>query len=171
MSDGGLIARRIASLEWVICAAPAYLQRHGMPSGPSDLRHHQCIVISAGPIHKRWPFRSSGGIDAIDITPRVRVADGEAALRLALKGAGIVRLSDLVVGAPIREGQLIPLLADVHHVEPLPLSAVYLAGHHRLPKIRVFLDFLVERFGDAPWRRHLSPSSKPAAMIKGLQQS
>jgi DNA-binding transcriptional LysR family regulator len=161
VSDSGLIARRIASLEWVICAAPAYLERHGMPSRPSDLRQHHCIVISTGPIHKRWPFRSSGGVDTIDITPRVRVADGEAALRLALKGAGIVRLSDLVVGAPIRAGQLIPLLADVHHVEPLPLSAVYLAGHHRLPKVRVFLDFLVERFGDAPWRSHLPPTNEP----------
>jgi len=58
----------------------------------------------------------------------------------------------LIVGPQIRAGQLVPLLTDTHHVEPLPLSAVYLAGRHRLPKVRVFLDFLVERFSHAPWR-------------------
>jgi DNA-binding transcriptional LysR family regulator len=46
----------------------------------------------------------------------------------------------------------VPVLADVHHVEQFPLAAIYPAGRHRLPKVRVFLDFLVERFGHAPWR-------------------
>jgi len=44
------------------------------------------------------------------------------------------------------------VLTDLHHVEPFPLSAVYLAGRHRLPKVRVFLDFLTKRFAGAPWR-------------------
>jgi DNA-binding transcriptional LysR family regulator len=43
-------------------------------------------------------------------------------------------------------------MTDLHHAEPFPLSALYLAGRHRLPKVRVFLDFLVERFGSCPWR-------------------
>ena len=78
---------------------------------------------------------------------------GEAALRLALDGAGIVQLGDIIVGESIRRGLLVPLLADFHHSEPLPLSALYLAGRYRLPKVRVFIDFLVERFARAPWRR------------------
>jgi len=152
VTDGALTVRKIAGLEWVICAAPAYLERRGTPRAPSDLKDHDCIIMTTGPTHKRWPFRASTGVDAIEITPRVTVADGEAALRLALEGAGIIRLSDVIVGAPIRAGQLVPVLTDVHHVEPLPLSAVYFAGRHRLPKVRVFLDFLIERFGHAPWR-------------------
>jgi DNA-binding transcriptional LysR family regulator len=74
------------------------------------------------------------------------------AFRLALAGAGIIRLSDIIVGEPIRRGELVPLLMDVHQPEPIALSALYLAGRHRLPKVRVFLDFLIERFGSAPWR-------------------
>jgi DNA-binding transcriptional LysR family regulator len=74
-----------------------------------------------------------------------------AALRLALEGAGIVRLADIVVAEPIRRGLLVPLLADTHYAEPVALSALYLAGRHRLPKVRVFLDFLIERFSSAPW--------------------
>ena len=77
---------------------------------------------------------------------------GDVGLRLALEGGGIVRLADVIVAEPIRRGLLVPLLIDVHDVERLPLAAMYLAGRHRLPKLRVFLDFLVERFGSAPWR-------------------
>jgi hypothetical protein len=58
----------------------------------------------------------------------------------------------MMLGEPVRRGLLVPLLADIHHTEPLPVSALYLAGRHRLPKVRVFLDFLVERFSAAPWR-------------------
>ena len=74
------------------------------------------------------------------------------ALRLALAGAGIIRLSDIIVGGPIRRGELVPLLMDVHQAEPISLYALYLAGRHRLPKVHVFVDFLIERFGSAPWR-------------------
>jgi DNA-binding transcriptional LysR family regulator len=84
--------------------------------------------------------------DEVEITPRVTTDNSEAALRLAIEGAGIVRLGDIIVAEPIRRGLLTPLLTDVHHAEPMPLSALYLAGRHRLPKVRVFLDFPVERF-------------------------
>jgi DNA-binding transcriptional LysR family regulator len=93
--------------------------------------------MTTGPTHKRWPFRASTGVDVVEITPRVTVADGEAALRLALEGAGIIRLSDVIVGAPIRAGQLVPLLMDVHHVEPCRCRR-YFAGRHRLPKCECF---------------------------------
>jgi DNA-binding transcriptional LysR family regulator len=100
----------------------------------------------------RWTFRARDGVDGVEILPRVTTDNAEVALRLALEGAGIVPLGDVVVGEPINRGLLVPLLTDVHHSEPLPLSALYLAGRHRLPKVRVFLDFLIDRFGSAPWR-------------------
>ena len=162
VTDGALVVRKISDLEWVICAAPAYLERRGTPRAPSDLKDHDCLIMTTGPTHKRWPFRASTGVDFVEITPRVSVADGEALLRLALEGAGIIRLSEVIVGAPIRAGQLVPLLTDVHHIEPLQLSAVYLAGRHRLPKVRVFLDFLIERFGHAPWRTRPAVTAEPA---------
>jgi DNA-binding transcriptional LysR family regulator len=52
----------------------------------------------------------------------------------------------------IRNGRLVAIMADVHHAERLPLSAVYLPGRHRLPKLRAFLDFMVERFSPEPWQ-------------------
>ena len=145
-----LAARKIGEFERVICAAPSYLSQHGIPRTPRDLKNHVCIMMKT--TSNRWPFHQGGNIEHLDILPRVTSDNGEAALRLALDGGGIVRLSDMMVGGPIRRGLLVPLLMDAHHAEPLPVSALYLAGRHRLPKVRVFLDFLVERFRSAPWR-------------------
>ncbi len=96
--------------------------------------------------------------------PRVTTDDAEAALRLAVEGAGIVRLSDVIVGDPLHRGELVALLTDVHHVEPFPLAAIYPAGRQRLPRVAVFIEFLIERFGSAPWRVPsipLPPAPKP----------
>jgi len=146
-----LTALKIAEFERTICAAPSYLAQRGVPRTPADLASHVCIVMAV-PLSTSWPFRTRDGIDNVEISPRVTAGSAEATLRLALNGAGIVRLGDIILGDPIRRGLLVPLLTDVHHVERLPLSALYLAGRHRLPKVRVFLDFLVQRFARAPWR-------------------
>jgi DNA-binding transcriptional LysR family regulator len=160
--DTSLSARKIADFERTICAAPTYLARRGTPRTPADLANHVCIIV--GSASGRWPFRTRDGIENVEIAPRVTTDNVDAALQLALHGAGIVRLGDVVLAEPIRRGLLVPLLTDVHHVEPLSLSALYLAGRHRLPKVRVFLDFLIERFASAPWRvkemREISPGSR-----------
>jgi DNA-binding transcriptional LysR family regulator len=151
VADVTLAARKIAELERTICAAPSYLARHGTPRTPADLAKHTCIVMTfQSP--SQWVFDTRDGTENIEIAPRLVTDSGDATLRLALEGAGIVRLADVIVGDPIRRGLLVPVLTDVHHVERLPLTALYLAGRHRLPKVRVFLDFLVERFSHAPWR-------------------
>src|SRR5947208_6294385 len=149
--DTTLSARKIAEVARVICAAPSYLAQYGTPRVPADLAKHVCISLAVGEA-TRWPFRTARGIEQYDIPARVTSDNGEVALRLALDGAGLVRLGDLLVGEPIRRGMLVPLLADVHHAEPIALSAVYLAGRHRTPKVRVFLDFLIEKFSRVPWR-------------------
>ena len=149
--EGPFVQRKLADLQRVICAAPAYLSRHGTPRTAADLKGHDCIIVS-GPGLNRWPFKTRSGIDVVEVRPRVTTDDAEAALRLAIEGAGIVRLSDVIVGPPLRDGKLVALLTDVHHVETFPLAAIYPAGRHRLPRIAVFLEFLQERFGHAPWR-------------------
>ena len=149
--DMALTARKIAEFERTICAAPSYLERQSRPRVPADLANHVCIVMATRDA-TGWPFRARDGVSNVEISPRVTTDNSETALRLALSGAGVVRLGDIIVADPIRRGLLVPLLTDVHRAESLPLSALYLAGRHRLPKLRVFLDFLTERFAHAPWR-------------------
>jgi DNA-binding transcriptional LysR family regulator len=151
LPDTTLSARKIADTSRVICASPSYLAQHGTPQAPAELAKHVCISLAVGEA-TRWPFRTPRGIEQFNIPARVTSDNAEVVLRLALDGAGIVRLGDLLAGEPIRRGLLVPLLREAHYAEPIALSAVYLAGRHRTPKVRVFLDFLIERFSNAPWR-------------------
>ena len=151
LPEGAYVQRKIADLQRVICASPSYLARRGTPRTAADLKDHDCVVVST-PGLSRWPFKGRGGVDVVDVHPRLVTDDAVAALRLALAGAGIVRLADVVVGESLRKGDLVALLGDVHHVEPFPLAAVYPAGRNRLPRVAVFIDFLIERFAHAPWR-------------------
>jgi DNA-binding transcriptional LysR family regulator len=73
-------------------------------------------------------------------------------LQLAIGGAGILRLSEHVVARSIHEGLLQPLLQDAQDPETYPLYALLPPGRHQAPKVRVFIDFLIERLGSAPWR-------------------
>jgi DNA-binding transcriptional LysR family regulator len=164
VNELSLRAQKFAEFKRVICAAPSYLDRRGVPRKPAELAEHVCIgAVPSSP----WPFDTSEGSAFLKILPRVTSDNGEAALQLALDGVGIVRLADVIVGEEIRRGRLVQLLADVHKSEPVPLSAVYVPGRHRLPKVSVFLDFLVERFGSAPWRRSETPPSKSAWIHRG----
>ncbi|MBI3716840.1 MAG: LysR family transcriptional regulator, partial [Betaproteobacteria bacterium] len=153
LRDSGLIARKICDMHRVICAAPSYLKRHGVPNTPADLLRHNCVSISGAPQLRRWPFAVNGKVETIEVHGNVSANNAETLLQMAATGVGIIRLADVIVADGIRAGWLTPLLADVHHVEPLPLSAVYPAGKHKSPRVAAFVAFLVDTFAGAPWRR------------------
>jgi DNA-binding transcriptional LysR family regulator len=73
-------------------------------------------------------------------------------LRLAIEGVGVIRFGDNVVARAVQEGLLEPLLQDLQEPESFPLWALLPPGRQRTPRVRVFLDFLTERFGGSPWQ-------------------
>jgi len=152
LGDSSLVARKICELERVVCASPAYLRRHGTPAKPQDLLEHNCLSVDYAPSLRRWPFAIDGAVRHVEVNGNVSANNADALLQLALLGAGVIRLSEVIVAQALREGRLVPLLADVHHSEPLPLHAVYPQGRHRSPRIEAMVAFLVERFARAPWR-------------------
>lgn len=85
----------------------------------------------------------------------------------AVRRISLIRLGDIIVAEPIAHGSLMPLLAGVHYAEPLRLSALYLEGRHRLLKVRVFLDFLTERFASTPWRIDTAKFATVRARARG----
>lgn len=153
LDESSLVARRICNLERVICASPGYLERHGRPRTPDDLQQHNCLSITSLPALRRWPFDTDDGIRVVHVGGNVAANNAEAVLQLALAGVGITRLSDVVVSAAIRDGALVPILTDWHHVEPVPLFATYPSSRNLSPKVRAMVDFLVAEFGGAPWRQ------------------
>jgi len=153
LDESSMVARRICNLERVICAAPSYLAKYGTPRTPDDLQQHNCLWITSLPVLRRWPFDTDDGIRVVHIDGNVVANNAETVLQLAVAGVGITRLTDVIVGDAIRRGELVPILSDWHHVEPVPLYATYPSGRHLSPKIRAMVEFLVDQFALAPWRR------------------
>ena len=150
--DSSLVARKICDVERVVCAAPAYLRKHGTPRKAQDLLGHNCLSMAHAPALRRWPFEARDGVKHLEVSGNATASSADALLQLALLGLGVIRLSDVIVGGPIGDGRLVALLEDVHHSEPLPLHAVYPQGRHRSPRVAMMVDFLIERFSQAPWR-------------------
>jgi DNA-binding transcriptional LysR family regulator len=152
LDDSGLMSHKIAEVERIICASPAYVEEFGVPTSPRDLVRHRCVVFSA-PGRGRWPFwTGEGGIELMEVPATFASDNLECILQLALQGAGIARLVDFMAARPIRAGKLVPLLTDHHHPERRPALVVFAPGAQQVPKVRVFLDFLIERFGRESWR-------------------
>jgi DNA-binding transcriptional LysR family regulator len=152
LGDSGLVSRKIVDLSRVICASPSYLACHGSPAEPADLVRHSCLTLSRNPGSARWPFRINGKLTQIDVKGPVSADSADMLLRLAIGGAGILRLSEHVVGRSIQEGLLQPLLQDAQDPETYPLFALLPPGRHQAPKVRIFIDFLIQRLSSAPWR-------------------
>jgi len=152
LEDSGLVSRKIVDLSRVVCASPGYLARHGRPAEPADLVRHACLTLSRNPGSASWPFRVNGKLTRIDVKGPVSADSAEMLLQLAIGGVGILRLSEHVVARSIHEGLLQPLLQDAQDPESYPLFALQPPGRHQAAKVRVFIDFLIERLGSAPWR-------------------
>jgi len=153
LEDSGLVSRKIVDLSRIVCASPDYLARHGRPAEPADLVRHACLTLSRNPGSASWPFRINGKLTRIDVKGPVSADSADMLLQLAIRGAGILRLSEHVVGRSIHEGLLQSLLQDMQDPETYPLFALMPPGHNQAPKVRAFIDFLIERLGSAPWRK------------------
>jgi DNA-binding transcriptional LysR family regulator len=152
LNDSTLIARKIVSLPRVVCASPRYLARHGRPTKPADLADHACLNLSRNPGSATWPFRVDGKLVQVEVNGPVSADSTAMLLGLAVQGAGILRLSEHVVAEAIQKGELEPLLQKVQDPEQYPLWALLPPDRNQAPKVKAFLDFLVDRLGSAPWR-------------------
>lgn len=159
-ADGSLVARKLCDVERTICASPAYLAAHGAPRMPQDLAQHECLRLVDNPELASWPFRTADGVRSIQVSGHHTANNAETLLQMALAGMGIVRLVDPMVSEPLARGELVALLQDSHHLDPVPMQILMPRDKHRLPKVRVMVDFLVEKFESPPWLRP-SPAVGP----------
>ena len=150
--NSSLIARKIVDLTRVICASPKYLARQGRPLKPSDLMRHSCLTLSRIPESATWSFRVDGELVPVTVRGPLSADSADLLVKMAIEGAGIVRLGEIAVANAIQNGLLEPLLQDSHAPESFPLWAVMPPGRQQALKVKVFLDFLIKLFGSAPWR-------------------
>lgn len=149
MTDSTLQVVKLYEGHRRICASPDYLARQGRPLVPADLARHQCLLLSHQPHLARWPFHTPEGVNAMTIRAGLTVDNADILLDLALGGAGIVRLGNILVDRALAAGTLVSLLDEHHAVEPFPVWAVMPPGRFRVHRVRVLLDFLQARLGTA----------------------
>jgi DNA-binding transcriptional LysR family regulator len=146
------VARPIAPINYVLAASKAYLEKHGTPTRIEELATHRCLTFGTSGAPMTWQFEWGGETQSVKVNSAM-CANSSPALRLAmLRGGGIALLPAYVVGEDIRRGEALRLLPDWGAVGSFGdrLFAVYLENRFLPPKVRVFIDYLLEKIGAHP---------------------
>ena len=152
LTDSSLVARKLAVTRALACASPAYLAEHGEPETPEDLATHNCLVYSY--LADLWRFTAPDGREIpVAVKGSLRINNGIVLAEAAVAGHGILVTPSFYVAPLLRSGRLKQVLAR-YKVKEIGIHAVYPQRGHVPPKVRVFVDFLVQRFGRRPdWEK------------------
>lgn len=147
LSDSTLKARKLGDSKRVICASPAYLKKHGTPKHPKDLEQHNCITFRDHPGTNIWQFKGEDGPIKVKATGNFFARGSDAIIAAALAGMGFILMPDWNMGVEIENKQLRVVLKD-YPLSPStsPIWAMHAHQRHVPPKVRVFIDFLIEQF-------------------------
>ena len=145
LPDSSMMARRIGVARRKIVAAPAYLERHGVPRTVDDLALHNCLGFNFRRAAPVWPFRESGRIIDRAVHGSLLANNGETVRRMAVAGIGLARLGDYHAREDIAAGRLVEVLSDVVESDREDIHAVYLGGPRLPHRVKLFLDFVCPR--------------------------
>ncbi|MCK6376761.1 MAG: LysR family transcriptional regulator [Zoogloea sp.] len=162
---GDLVTKVIGATAFVICAAPAYWERRGIPSHPSDLADHDCLCIRArsGTVMDLWRFERDGEQVAVPVSGWLLSDNShrDTVLRTALAGGGVMRLIDwnALPGKELDSGKLVPVLTDWRPLDVPGVNLHYPPSVRRIPRVRAFIDFASALFEHI---EHLRMNQLPA---------
>jgi len=164
LRDSSLIARRLSGARLSVVGAPAYFAKFGRPKRPDDLAAHNCLgfTFRETRLPREWRFAGGGGEIALTPNGTMSLSDGASVRDAARSGYGLAQLQDFFVDALVARGELVAVL-EKFKPQPQPIWLVYPQTRHLSPKVRVFVDFMVEQFKprvSAPPRS--APSRSPA---------
>lgn len=165
LGDSDLVARQLALNRRVLCASPAYLERHGQPLAPADLAAHECLLLVGSRGRQDvWRFHDWQGNEIVQrVQGRFESNLGELLRDAVVAGLGIALHSVWHVHEELRTGQLQVILPDY----PIATTGIYAVMPQRRlvpPRVRAFVDFLAERLGeDPPWERAMPPARTKTA--------
>jgi len=150
IGDLSLIARRIAEMHMATCAAPSYLQAHGVPVHPSDLgRDHLIVGYLKARTAEPHPMSFVRGTETLEVAGRYHAAVNDAATYLAagLAGYGVIQAPYFMVREHLSSGAMRDVLPD-WGVPPLPLHVVYPPNRHLSTRLRIFVDWVAALFAN-----------------------
>jgi DNA-binding transcriptional LysR family regulator len=147
LPDSDLVARRVAMLERITCAAPGYLERYGVPATPDDLAGHSAVGLRSITTGALAPFEfvAAGEIERVQVPCRLSVTGTESFRDGVLLGLGLAQMPVFHIAQDLAAGRLIRVLPD-HPLPTAPVSVLYPRNRQLSPRVRLFIDWIVERF-------------------------
>jgi DNA-binding transcriptional LysR family regulator len=142
LDDSVFGARRLATLQRMVAASPAYLAAHGTPKTPADLAKHDCIFGPGNFGRDSWTFSRNGAEVSVNVRGRIHTDSGPGAFASVMAGLGIAMVSPVMAGPEIKAGALVPLLRG-YKLTPVDVHAVFPGGPRPSAKVRALVDFLV----------------------------
>lgn len=143
LSDSSLIARKLTNFELSICASPAYLNKHGTPTKPEDLKNHECLGFTNWRSQSGWKVVEKALTNQGMSRSRFDSNNGQALRQAALKGIGIILMPKVLLAQDIQAGQLVEVLKEFTPPSR-PVNAVYPKERQTTPKLASFVDYLAE---------------------------
>ncbi|MDP9601769.1 UNVERIFIED_ORG: DNA-binding transcriptional LysR family regulator [Variovorax paradoxus] len=144
LEDSSLVARKLMTMDHVLCGSPAYFAVAGRPAQPEDLKARECVQFTLSGHANKWTFTRGGRSVAVPIDGRYKVSSSIAVRDALLAGFGLSLIPRIYVEAELASGRLEAVLED-WQADETPVYAVY-PSRHLAAKTRAFVDFLVERF-------------------------
>lgn len=156
------VQRRIAQTRMLVCAAPEYWRKHGLPQSPKELERYTCLVYRdvEGTALDLWTYERGGVRETAAVKGWLVSDHRDDLVRAVLDGAGIARFSDLTVQEHLRAGRLVPALADWESKESPPVNLLFRPAHRRLPRVQLFAEFAVQLFARLESERRPRPAAK-----------
>ncbi|MCK9285793.1 MAG: LysR family transcriptional regulator [Rhodocyclaceae bacterium] len=146
----GDVARRISYGRMVVVAAADYLARHGEPQHPEELIHHECLgYTAAASTATAWPFMVDGQLQRFPVRSRLQANNGDVLLDAAVRGLGIAAQPTFLAAPALAAGQVQQILS-AYPLPDLGIHAVLPGNRHVPQRVRMLVDFLVERLGTRP---------------------
>lgn len=146
LPDSSLISRKIMETPTIVCASPAYIDRHGAPSHPDELHNHNCLITTAAPTIAEWVFDLDGAGYSVRVDGQLRSTSLIVAREAAIAGLGIARFPYHFAAPDIDAGRLVRLLRGFERQEAA-VYALYPAQRELALKTRAFIDFIVAEIG------------------------
>ncbi|KRP43609.1 DNA-binding transcriptional regulator, LysR family [Pseudomonas libanensis] len=156
LHEPGQQAIKVGEVRRVVCASPAYLDQHGRPQRPEQLREAKIVTSSSSQLVSEWTFVDAGRPLKIAIEPRLSVTANNAAINLARLGWGMTRVLSYQVAAAVAAGEL-ELVLEAFEPAPLPIHVVFQQNGRIPAKVNSFVDFLSHHLGQDP---ALNPATK-----------
>lgn len=145
LSDSSLTARKLATCARHVVANPAYLERMGIPSAPSDLLSHNAIVYTQGLVAEEWRFRRGSAETSVRIPTRLSFSAAEGVREAVVAGLGLAISSVWMMEPELASGSVVPVLTD-WNLPSADLWALFPSGRLPTAKARAFVNWFSERF-------------------------